>query len=55
MPGQNKSKRNQQELQVKVDFRIDNEHTKDDKPLQEVFDIIMNHMNVSEMIKSGKG
>lgn len=48
-------KSNQYVIGVEFDSCSKDQHPKDDKPLQDVFDIILNQINISGAIKSGDG
>lgn len=48
------SKRNQQ-LKVNVEFQSSKEEHKDDKPLQDVFEIILHNIKVNELVNNGDG
>lgn len=46
----------QQLMRLNVEFESKEDCClKDDKPLQDVFDIILDHINLSELVNSGDG
>lgn len=48
-------KKDSQLIRINVEFQIKDDHLKNDKPLQDVFEIILNNINLSKLVNSGDG
>lgn|GEM_PF-6889960 len=42
-------------VRLNVEFQLKHEDQKNEQPLLDVFEIMLNHINISELVKSGDG